>query len=101
MKRIVNGLLYDTEKAEKISEFKRSSDRIYDWWLGAECRVHQREVLYRTKKGRYFIHSSSKALGECNETIVPLAEDEAFQWLIEHDPEKAKEVFPGKHIEEA
>ena len=50
MKRIVNGLLYDTEKAKVISKFERSSDRIYDWWLGAEYRVYQREVLYRTRK---------------------------------------------------
>ena len=101
MKKIINGLLYDTSKAGVISEFEKSSDRIYDYWLGAEYRVHQREILYRTKKGRYFILSSTKALGEHNETIVPLTEDEALQWLIKHDPKKVEEVFPGKHIEEA
>ena len=101
MKKIINGLLYDTSKAEVISAFEKSSSRIYDWWLGVQYQVHQRETLYRTKKGRYFILSSSEALGEHNETIVPITEDEAFQWLIEHDPEKAEKVFPGKHIEEA
>jgi len=101
MKKIINGLLYDTSKAEVISKFEKSSDRIYDYWLGTEYQVHHRETLYRTKKGRFFVLSSSEALGEHNETIVPLTEDKAFQWLIEHDPEKAEEVFPEKHIEEA
>ena len=101
MKRIVNGMLYDTEKAEVISESEDVSDRVYDWWLGAKYRTYQREVLYRTKKDRYFILKRVEALGECNEAIVPLTEDEAFSWLIEHDPERAREVFPEKHIEEA
>ena len=101
MKKIINGLLYDTNKAEVISVFERSSGRIYDWWIGVEYQVYQRETLYRTKKGRFFVLSRTEALGEHNETIVPLTENEAFQWLIEHDPEKAAEVFPGKHIEEA
>ena len=40
MKRIVSGLLYDTEKAEMISE--------------REYSVFS-EILYRTKKGRFFL----------------------------------------------
>ena len=101
MKKIVNGLLYDTDKAEAISEFVNISDRIYDYWLGVKYQTYQREVLYRTKKGRYFILKRVEALGECNEAIVPLTEDEAFGWLIENDPDMAMIEFPDKHIEEA
>lgn len=100
-KMIVNGLLYDTSKAEVISEFENVSNRVYDWWLGIEYRIHQHEVLYRTEKSRYFILKCVEALGECDEVIKPLTEDEAFDWLIKHDPDRAGEVFPRKQIEEA
>jgi len=114
MKRIVNGLLYDTEKAEIISKYKTSHNSTYDWWLGIQHQTTRYEILYRTKKGRYFLLKQSRTLGkcgdtivpltdegECNETIVPLTDEEAFSWLAEHDPDKAIELFPEKHIEEA
>jgi len=82
MKRIVKGLLYDTEKAEVVSRQK-----LPEGWA----------TLYRTKKGHYFLHTEYTTL----KTIEPMTANEAFEWLAEHDPDKAIELFPEKHIEEA
>ncbi|MCW3140464.1 MAG: hypothetical protein N2V71_07695 [Methanophagales archaeon] len=81
MKRIVNGLMYDTEKADLIST---SGDYIIN------------ECLYRTKNGRYFLY---KYIGG-SEFLQPLNLIEVFQWLSDHDPDTALELFPDK-IKEA
>jgi len=81
MKRIVNGKLYDTETAELVclSKITLFSER-----------------LYRTKKGRYFIYDNFGGV----EYIKPLNEDETFEWLSKHNPDKAIELF-SERIEEA
>jgi len=102
MKRIVEGLLYDTEKAEAISTYEPFSDRTkFQWW---------RETLYRTKNGRYFLHGEGGAMSKYadvypggasgGEVIRVMTEDEAFEWLAEYDPDKALELFPER-IKEA
>jgi len=95
MKRIVSGLLYDTAKAEVVSKFEPLCDSTsYKWWS---------ETLYRTKKGNYFLYGRGMPLSKypAKEVIKPLTSNEAFEWLAEHDPDKAIELFPEKHIEEA
>ena len=84
MKKIVNGLLYDTEKAEAVSKCETLSDI---------------ETLYRTKKGRYFLHRQCPDTNV--ETIRTITDEEAFEWLGEHDPDKAIELFPWKKVEDA
>ncbi len=81
MKRIVDGLLYDTEKAELVSQSKTTP-------FGGQ--------LYRTKKGQYFVYEKICDIEE----IKPLNADETFEWLSKHDPDKAIELF-AERIEEA
>ena len=83
MKKIVNGLLYDTEKAQVVSRYTGAS--------GGGM------TLYRTSKSRYFLHTKWSTI----ETIDAMTDEEAFEWLAEYDPDKAKELFLEKHIEEA
>ena len=85
MKRIVNGLLYDTAKAEVVSK--------------REYGVFS-ETLYRTKKGRFFLFRYYPE-SELRTGIRVMTRAEAFQWLAEHDPDKALETFPEEKIEEA
>ena len=85
MKRIVNNLLYDTEKAQIISK--------------REYHVFS-ETLYRTKKGRYFLYKHYPN-SELRSGIRPITNVEAFQWLSEYDPDKAIELFPDEQIDEA
>ena len=82
MKKIVNGLLYDTEKADVVSKHKFS----WGW-----------ETLYRTKKGHYFLHTNYTTV----EDIRVMTVDETFKWLANYDPDKAKELFPEKILGEA
>jgi len=81
MKRIVNGKLYDTNTAELVCQSKIA---LFE------------NRLYRTKKGRYFVYEK---IGDI-EDIKPLNEDETFEWLSKHNPDKAMELF-AERIEEA
>jgi len=85
MKKIINGLLYDTEKAEVISK--------------REYLVFS-ETLYRTKKGRFFLFKHYPD-SELRTGIEVITKNEAFLWLADYDPDKALEIFPDENIEEA
>jgi len=96
MKRIINGLLYDTEKAEKITTFE---SQYYD----VVRYSRYQETIYRTKKGRFFALKTYtiRAEGYTREVIEPLTDREAYSKLAEYDPDKALVLFPEKHVEEA
>jgi hypothetical protein len=98
MKRIIDGLKYDTDTAEKLHEWDNG---IY----GNDFKAHD-ETLYKTKNGRYFIRGWSGAMGPYSEpvgnngrgegsAIIPMSRDEAFTWLSDHDGEEvAEKEFP-------
>jgi hypothetical protein len=84
MKKIVNGKLYDTETAESLGQWKHSMN------------THS---LYRTKKGAYFVVTTTDITDAS--TWLPVPEDEVFDWLVENGgDEQAANLFPDK-IEEA
>ena len=80
MKKIIDGKLYDTEKAECIADEGRSLHNFYS----------TSEALYRTASGAWFIHGESSAGGKYSkwngnscgwgEDIVPLEPDEVLAW---------------------
>ena len=82
MKKIVNGKLYDTEKAEVVTT---SGPKEF------------REILYRTKKNRYFLYKNFAGI----ESLKPMTDDEAYSYLCEHDPDEAIKNFPWKKVDEA
>ncbi|MDR9817698.1 MAG: hypothetical protein RJR34_13230 [Candidatus Methanoculleus thermohydrogenotrophicum] len=68
MQQIVNGLNYDTEKADLVA-----SDR---WWDGHNFERNGRNTyLYRTKAGRFFLHHTTLWQGE-RDRIEPMSPDE-------------------------
>lgn len=86
MRKIVNGRLYDTDTAEKISSYEYGNP-------GDFTRVF--EELYRKKNGEFFIYGGggwlskyAKSVGDNSysgsETIIPLSDDEARAWLEEY-----------------
>jgi len=104
MKKIIDGLKYDTETAEKIHFWDNGKP-------SSDFYAHD-ETLYRSKKGRYFVcgwsgaagpysvSAGSNARGE-GSRLLPLSDGEAFLWLVEHGAdEKAEELFPER-IEDA
>ena len=75
MRKIVNGLVYDTEKSELIhTDFVKN------------------RRLFRTKKGRFFM---LYATGD----ITPKTDEAAMDYLAEHDVDKYMELFG--EVEEA
>ena len=94
MQQIVNGLNYDTEKADLVAH-----DRYFD---GSNWERHGRNTyLYRTKAGRFFLHHTTLWQGE-RDHIEPVSPDEARQYyedLPEH--EMAYEEAFGEAPEEA
>jgi len=103
MKKVINGKLYNTETAEKLG----------DYWngLGSSNFNNCSEILFKTKKGNYFLHGKGGAAtkyAECSGKyasegvdIIEYTRRDAMEWLSEHDfPNIVEEEFPDL-IEEA
>jgi len=94
MKQILNGKLYDTDKAQLVA-----SNR---FWDGSNWERHGRNTfLYRTAKGNFFLHHTTQWQGE-REHIDAISEEEAkdyYEQLTEHKLDYA-EAF-GEEPEEA
>jgi hypothetical protein len=94
MRQIVDGKLYDTEKARLVA-----SDH---YWDGHNWDRHGRNVyLYKTVKGRFFLYRTTRWQGE-RDYIEPVTKEEAKYWyeqLPEHEMEY-EEAF-GEAPEEA
>lgn len=95
MKAVINGVRYDTEKAQIIA---------HDcYWDGHNMdRRGRNTYLYKTPKGRYFATYLTLWQGE-RDILEPLTKDEAI-YLYEQLPEKEvefEEAFPGVEVEEA
>jgi len=101
MKKIIDGKLYNTATAKEIAEYEPFSNSTdFRWW---------REILYRTKKGQYFIYGEGGALSNYSEsgggsswgssTIYLLSDDEAQEWLERYDfVEELEKLFGDKII---
>lgn len=48
MRMILDGLIYDTEDAERLGETP-----VYGSW-GGDCYIPVKDTLYRTRNGRFF-----------------------------------------------
>jgi hypothetical protein len=94
MRQVVNGKLYDTEKAQLVAH-----DR---YWDGHNWdRQGRNTYLYKTAKGNYFLCHTTLWQGE-RDYIEPVSEQEARYWyeqLPEHELEY-EEAF-GEAPEEA
>lgn len=88
MKKVINGIFYNTETAELL----------HNWDNGAYGNdFHScEESLYKTKRGAYFIHGEGGPMSKyaiCignnsrggSEDIEVLSETEAIKWLEDHD----------------
>ena len=86
MKKVIDGSLYDTDKARKLGEWNNGcfiSDFDY-----------VSEDLYRTRSGKFFIHGMGGATsrygewkgntGMSSEKIIPLTLYNAMDWVKNH-----------------
>ncbi|MEP0806736.1 MAG: hypothetical protein HRF47_14740 [Chloroflexota bacterium] len=80
MKQVIDGKLYDTEKAEVVA-----SDR---FWDGSNWERHGRNTyLYKTKRGNFFAYHTTQWQGERNyiEALTIEQAKELYERLPEQD----------------
>ena len=102
MKKIIDGKIYDTEKAEKITGESYSTRGDFH---------HTFQDLYMTKKGTYFFHGGggpmtdyaialgNNSTGGSENIWLPENEDEVQNWVAKVDVDKAVELWPDKFEE--
>jgi hypothetical protein len=104
MKKLIDGLLYDTESAEEIASWSNG--------LSYSDFNHMDETLYRTESGRWFIHGGGgpktkyrkPAAGggvTGSEDIRALTDAEAFEWLQAKNNVSAAQEYFADRIEAA
>lgn len=96
MRVIIDGLRYDTETATEIAT--ATQGRRGDF-------AFAEETLYRTPRGRYFLHGYGGPLTRwsrregngmwAGEGILPLSEEKAIEWLEANELyDELEETFP-------
>lgn len=86
MRKIINGKIYDTEKAECLGSYDNGNCRNHFSFYEAE--------LYKTKKGNYFIYENGGPNSKCSiyvggnymggSNIYSVSKEEASQWAEKH-----------------
>jgi len=96
MRRVIDGLRYDTEKATLIA------DDVY--WDGHNMERHGRNTfLYRTPGGRYFQVVRTQWQGE-QDSLMPLSPEEArgvYESVLPEHYVEYEEAFPGVEVQPA
>ena len=97
MKKVINGKLYDTEKAVRMASWENIQD--------VRSFNHMEETLYRKRTGEFFLHGEGEARTryarqyESNmwghgEEIVPLTVQAAQEWAEKHlDGDDYERIF--------
>jgi hypothetical protein len=97
MKKIINGKVYDTDKARELGTWANAG--------GWRDFNHCEETLYRKKTGEFFLHGEggpmtryAKAVDQNSwtggERIMPMSYDEAREWAEEKlDASEYEEIF--------
>lgn len=105
MKAIIDGKRYNTATAKLI----------FDWDNGRPYTDfgHREKNLYRTKKGKIFIHHGGGPLTDMavsdgsnngrtgSQSIEPISDKDAFRFLCSHDGEEEAETLFPDMIEDA
>lgn len=104
MKKILDGIRYDTDAAELLAVASRGEFEDLDHFVCA---------LYRSKRaGRYFLHGQGGPMSRFGQAagnnkfvgsrdLIPLTKEEALQWAEQYlTVEEIERAFPGE-IEDA
>jgi len=92
MKRIIDGLVYDTEKAEVVADYYYSHKGDFNYI---------KEKLYKTSNGRYFLYGEGGPKTEYFENvgngsysggnmIIPLTKEGALDWVERREIDEKK-----------
>lgn len=86
MKKVISGVLCDTETAKMLGEYEHEHKSSFHWYT---------ERLYRTRSGKYFLHGEghaaspyAKKVTQCEwapgEAIKLMPPEAARQWAEDH-----------------
>jgi hypothetical protein len=102
VKQVIDGLLYDTEKAEEIGHDSAARSRSDFRWYS--------ESLYKSRKGSFFLAGEGGPMTHwaqpCGDAtgggdgIIPLSVDDAREWCERHDVD-AETIQEHFEIQEA
>lgn len=103
MKKVINGKVYDTDKARELASDSYSNPRDFHHWS---------ETLYVKRTGEYFLHGSGGPMSRYAERIeqnswsggeqlIPLTYDKAREWAEEHLSGTEYEEIFGEVSEDA
>lgn len=70
MRKVINDRIYDTKTAREICSWVK---------ITSPDGTKREEILYRTRRGLYFIHSTDLS-GQVVETIAPVSKQEAMDF---------------------
>lgn len=88
MKAIINNKLYDTEKAEKVIEFRRSGMKTSELWGTTMNLPYRHDItLYKTAKGNYF------EVDEDDKVLRVVSEAQVKELLTNIDPDLYIKLF--------
>lgn len=100
MKKIINGMRYDTATATEVGYWENTPNT-----GNFDCT---QETLYLTKRGSWFIHGEGHArspyashqgnMSGWGEDIVPLTPEAALAWLERRGRPEAIEVHFGQKV---
>lgn len=91
MRKVIDGKLYDTEKADLVYEFQKYANVNSTY---GQTKAWVKTQLFHTKKGNWFEFAEGKtSANELNKL-----DENAVKEILAHDPEKYQEFF---ELEEA
>ena len=103
MIKIINGKRYNTDTATEVAKYWNG--------LGDGDFRHLMEELYITSKGAWFLYGKGGAISKYAEsagnqswgssTIIPLTDDEAYEWCERHNKADVIEEYFSDKVEEA
>lgn len=101
MKKILNNKIYDTEKSERVFEYRHK-------WLKNVSYLPinygfvewEDATIYKTKKGNYFIYFNQSGYAE-RERIEETTLDNVKRIISELNPDEYLELFGTEELEEA
>jgi hypothetical protein len=103
MRKVIDGKRYDTDQAQLVASWDNGQNR-------GDFKRYE-EDLYRTKKGNWFVHKAGGPMTHMavqrgngyggSQEIEPIAEDEAFEWMQDHDCIEGIEAWFPDRIEDA
>ncbi len=103
MKKIINGKMYDTEKAERKGYDSYSNSSDFQYWL---------EELYQKRTGEFFLYGEGGPMSKYSittgqnqwsggEAITPISVNEAREWAEKHLTADEYEAIFGEVAEDS